>query len=112
MHPVATLFLTAALALSGVSQAQPPVPADTPTPDNVEQRIWRGTPIRIDLRLDTERTVRLPGATALRSGLLGGPVPGLQVQALRFDSSQHPAPSCGAVSLRGLTAGLDSVAKK
>jgi integrating conjugative element protein (TIGR03749 family) len=36
----------------------------------------------VDLRLDTERSVRLPGATYLRSGLLGGPVPGLQVQAL------------------------------
>ena len=31
---------------------------------------------------DTERTVRLPGASQLRSGLLGGPVPGLRVQAL------------------------------
>ena len=74
------LILAVTLTLSGVATA-----LETPTApatDTVEQQVWRGTPIRVDLRLNTERTVRLPGATQLRSGLLGGPVPGLRVQAL------------------------------
>ena len=82
MHPVLILSLTAALALSGAALAQPPTPADAPAPGAIEQQVWHGVPIRVDLRLDTERTVRLPGATTLRSGLLGGPVPGLRVQTL------------------------------
>ncbi|MGB5612354.1 MAG: TIGR03749 family integrating conjugative element protein [Sedimenticolaceae bacterium] len=82
MHPVLMFSLTAALALSGVAQAQSPTSADDPAAEATEQQVWRGAPIRVDLRLDTERSVRLPGATYLRSGLLGGPVPGLQVQAL------------------------------
>ena len=36
----------------------------------------------MDLRLNVERTIRLPGAKSLRSGLLGGPVPGLRIQSL------------------------------
>lgn len=86
MHRI--LSLLCALAIPGAALAQPTAtpspatPADTPTPNNIEQQVWRGAPIRVDLRLDTERTVRLPGATYLRSGLLGGPVPGLRVQAL------------------------------
>ena len=74
------LLLTAALTLSGAAAA-----LEAPTAlvaDTVEQQVWRGTPIRVDLRLNTERTVRLPGASQLRSGLLGGPVPGLRVQSL------------------------------
>ena len=74
------MILTAALTLSGVATAK-----ERPTPpvtDATEQQVWRGTPIRVDLRLNTERTVRMPGATQLRSGLLGGPVPGLRAQAL------------------------------
>ena len=74
------LILAAVLTLSGVAAAQEPPTA--PVADTTEQQVWRGTPIRVDLRLNTERTVRLPGATQLRSGLLGGPVPGLRVQAL------------------------------
>ncbi|MCP5439725.1 MAG: TIGR03749 family integrating conjugative element protein [Chromatiaceae bacterium] len=74
------MILTAALTLSGMAAA---LEAPTAPPaDTIEQQVWRGTPIRVDLRLNTERTVRLPGATQLRSGLLGGPVPGLRVQAL------------------------------
>ena len=82
MHPVLILSLTAALVLSGVAQAQSPAPTNVPAALSAEQQVWRGEPIRVDLRLDAERTVRLPGATSLRSGLLGGPVPGLRVQAL------------------------------
>ena len=74
------LILAATLTLSAVVAAVEPPTA--PVTNAIEQRAWRGTPIRIDLRLNTERTVRLPGATQLRSGLLGGPVPGLRVQAL------------------------------
>ena len=93
MRPVLILSLVGALVMmSGAALAQsaavpfpspaPASPANAPMSDNIEQQVWRGAPIRVDLRLDTERTVRLPGATYLRSGLLGGPVPGLQVQAL------------------------------
>lgn len=74
------LILAAMLSLGGVAAAQEPPTA--PVTDTTEQQVWRGTPIRVDLRLNTERTVRLPGASQLRSGLLGGPVPGLRVQAL------------------------------
>ena len=74
------MILTAALTLSGMAAA---LEAPTAPPaDTIEQQVWRGTPIRVDLRLNTERTVRMPGATQLRSGLLGGPVPGLRAQAL------------------------------
>lgn len=74
------LILAATLSLSGVAVAQEPATAQVA--GTIEQQVWRGTPIRVDLRLNTERTVRVPGATQLRSGLLGGPVPGLRVQAL------------------------------
>ena len=74
------LILAAALTLSSAAAALEAPTA--PVADTVEQQVWRGTPIRVDLHLNTERTVRLPGATQLRSGLLGGPVPGLRVQAL------------------------------
>lgn len=82
MRTVLLFSLTAALALSGVAHAQPPASAGDPAHAPVEQQVWRGVPIRVNLRLDSERTVRLPGVTSLRSGLLGGPVPGLRVQAL------------------------------
>ncbi|MCB2007481.1 MAG: TIGR03749 family integrating conjugative element protein [Chromatiaceae bacterium] len=74
------LMLAAMLSLSGVAAAQEP--SAVPIADTTEQQVWRGTPIRVDLRLNTERTVRVPGASQLRSGLLGGPVPGLRVQTL------------------------------
>jgi len=74
------LILAAALTLSGMAAAQEP--PSVPPANTIQQQVWRGTPIRVDLRLNNERTVRLPGASQLRSGLLGGPVPGLRVQAL------------------------------
>ncbi len=80
MVAICILTFSAALSLTDMAVAQEP-PA-TPVADATEQQVWRGSPIRVDLRLNTERTVRLPGATQLRSGLLGGPVPGLRVQAL------------------------------
>jgi len=54
-------------------------PVTAPSP---ERRVWRGAPIRVDLPLNSEHIIRFPGASRLRSGLLGGPVPGLRVQIL------------------------------
>lgn len=82
MRPVFSLSLAMALTLPGIVHAAPPSPEPAPAADTVERLVWRGAPIRIDLRLSAERTVRLPGTTTLRSGLLGGPVPGLRIQAL------------------------------
>jgi integrating conjugative element protein (TIGR03749 family) len=52
------------------------------TEQHPDRQVWRGTPIRVNLPLNSEHIIRFPGATALRSGLLGGPVPGLRVQVL------------------------------
>ncbi len=62
------------------SDTREPVTQATTAPTN--RRVWRGAPIRVDLPLDNEHIIRFPGATHLRSGLLGGPVPGLRVQVL------------------------------
>jgi len=56
--------------------------ADGAADGEPEQVVWRGAPIRIDLRLGEERVLSMPGAGEIRVGLLGGPVPGLRVQAL------------------------------
>jgi len=50
--------------------------------ENEETLVWRGAPIRVDLKLGQERIVHLPGAGRLRAGLIGGPVPGLRIQVL------------------------------
>lgn len=90
MHPLPILNLARALPLMLSVALAPPALAQGPGPagagpvaaDAIEQRVWRGAPIRVDLRLDSERTLRLAGARQLRAGLLGGPVPGLRVQSL------------------------------
>jgi len=47
-----------------------------------ERVAWRGEPIAIALTLGQERAIRFAGAPSLRAGLIGGPVPGLRIQAL------------------------------
>ncbi len=78
-------------ALSGSAGALPPsgsadmaahAPGAPASDTAVDRQVWRGTPIQVDLPLETEQIIRFPGATHLRSGLLGGPVPGLRVQVL------------------------------
>ncbi len=78
--PGSVLALTSGAVPFAVEQAVPPA-MKAPQP-SLERRVWRGTPIRVDLPLNSEHIIRFPGATKLRSGLLGGPVPGLRVQVL------------------------------
>ncbi len=53
------------------------------TTDGEPDRVaWRGEPIEISLARGQERVIRVPGASGLRAGLIGGPVPGLRVQPL------------------------------
>ncbi len=75
--PGSVLALTSGAVPFSVEQAVPPATKALP-----ERQVWRGTPIRVDLPLNSEHIIRFPGATRLRSGLLGGPVPGLRVQVL------------------------------
>lgn len=80
---LALMLWAAPFMAAAVMNEEPATTSTEPVSrDAVEQRVWRGAPIRVDLRLDTERTLRLAGAKFLRSGLLGGPVPGLRVQSL------------------------------
>ena len=72
------LILTAALTLSGVAAANGPPPVT----DATEQQVWRGTPIRVDLRLNTEAYRAPAGRHQLRSNLLGGWCPACATQAL------------------------------
>ncbi len=89
MKTTLALCITLAAALPGaagaLTSAAVPLAAGqaarqiTQAPD---RQVWRGTPIRVDLPLGQEQIIRFPGAGRLRSGLLGGPVPGLRVQVL------------------------------
>ncbi|HHI71488.1 MAG TPA: TIGR03749 family integrating conjugative element protein [Rhodobacteraceae bacterium] len=47
-----------------------------------ERRVWRGKPIKVELKLGRERIIRMPDAGQLRAGTIGGPVPGLRIQPL------------------------------
>ena len=86
--PTCVFYLVLSLPVSSIALASEPVGAGAAEPDApavsiaIDRQVWRGTPIRVDLPLDKEQIIRVPGAGALRSGLLGGPVPGLRVQVL------------------------------
>lgn len=67
--------------LSAPAWAEPPSVDPAPSGE-VERIVWRGVPVRVDLRLGVERIIELSGARQVRAGLLGGPVPGLRVQIL------------------------------
>ena len=75
------LMVCAVLSTPACAWAEP-LGGDPMPVGEVEQVVWRGVPVRLDLRLGVERIVELSGAHQVKAGLLGGPVPGLRVQIL------------------------------
>lgn len=80
------------LAMAGCLSLSTPATADSGTgvppaaalaaTTPVDRRVWRGEPIGVRLQIDAERIVHFPDAGGVRAGLIGGPVPGLQIQPL------------------------------
>ncbi len=80
------LAIAGLLGLAAPAQADKgpgvPVAPETDQGPGVIARVWHGEPILIPLRTDAERILHFPGATRVRPGLIGGPVPGLRIQPL------------------------------